>query len=80
MSKQSLRRDIGSGQLCSETDSSACGSASDTAASFEAAGSLLKAQAEESNVTVESRVASYLSTRLTDEVGCESWVRDCRWS
>lgn len=80
MSKQSLRRHMGSGQLGSETHSSVCGSASDTPGSFEAAGSLLKSQAEESNVTLESGVASYLSPRLLDEVDCESWVRDCKWS
>lgn len=71
---------MGSGQLCSETDSSVCGPASDTPVSFETAASLLKLQAEESNVTLESCVASYLSTRLLDEVDCESWVRDCKWS
>lgn len=80
MSKQSLRRDIGSGQLCSETDSSVCGSAADAPVSFEPAGSLLEWRAEEPNIALESCDTSYLSMRVLEEVDCETWVSDCKWS
>lgn len=79
MSKQSLRRDMGSGQLCSETHSSVCASGSDTLVSFKLAVILLESKAEDPNITWESWGSWYLSTRLP-EVDCETWASSCRWS
>lgn len=79
MSKQSLRRDMGSGQRCSETDSSVCGSGSEALVSHEPVGVLLESKAEEPNMTLGSCASSYFPARLP-EVVWETWASNCKWS
>lgn len=84
MSRQTLSREVGTGQLCGEPASSVCVPASGAAVSTEPAGGLLGSHSEEQlTISIVIWDSSSLPERLGEEMGAsgeETLARSCMWS